>query len=62
MKIRIVEDNYSGYEFQVWRWYFPFWINVYYNTAKSPKIAEEMANDYVKMRGKTKVIKQWEVK
>jgi hypothetical protein len=25
-RYRIIRDNYCGYEVQVWRWYFPFWI------------------------------------
>jgi len=25
-RYRIVKDNYCGYEVQVRRWYFPFWI------------------------------------
>ena len=32
MKVRIVRDNYCGYAVQVWRWWFPFWIEPYTNT------------------------------
>lgn len=27
-KYRIVTDQYLGYECQVWRWYWPFWIQL----------------------------------
>ena len=23
---RIIDDDYSGYEVQKWRWWFPFWV------------------------------------
>lgn len=25
-KIRIVTDSYGGFEVQVWRWWWPFWV------------------------------------
>ena len=28
IKFRIVTDNYSGYEAQIWRWYWPFWVQI----------------------------------
>jgi hypothetical protein len=31
-KYRIVTDRYAGYEVQVWRWWFPFWLEVGCNT------------------------------
>lgn len=27
-KYRIVKDNYSGYEVQIKRWWFPIWLQV----------------------------------
>lgn len=46
MKLRIVNDNYSGYEVQIWRWYWPFWMMPGYsiNTFRSVSQAEEYAN------------------
>lgn len=28
MKYRIVTDKYAGYEVQIWRWYWPFWVQL----------------------------------
>lgn len=25
-RIRIVTDSYGGFEVQVWRWWWPFWV------------------------------------
>jgi hypothetical protein len=38
-RYRIVTDRYCGYEAQVWRWWFPFWVQMSFlgpiNTFKS---------------------------
>ena len=34
-KYRIVTDKYAGYEAQVWRWYWPFWCEIWVNTHKT---------------------------
>lgn len=48
MKFRIVSDAYNGYEVQVRRWWFPFWIQcACTNTHPSLEIAKE----YIKGRG-----------
>lgn len=40
-RYRIVADNYSGYEVQVWRLWFPFWIqHGFVNTYSSIEKAE----------------------
>ena len=28
-KYRIVMDMYNGYAIEVWRWWFPFWVEVH---------------------------------
>lgn len=35
MKYRIVHDKYCGYEVQVWRWWFPVWLQPECNTHMS---------------------------
>ena len=44
-KYRIVTDNYCGYEVQIWRWWFPFWVQVWesghINTHRSIEEAKE---------------------
>lgn len=27
-KYRVVSDSYAGFECQVWRWWFPFWVQM----------------------------------
>lgn len=41
-RYRIVRDGYLGYEVQVWRWYWPFWVQPYTNTHSSIERAEIM--------------------
>lgn len=49
MKLRIVKDNYCGYEVQVWNWWWPFWRQASYaNTHSSVENAEEWAKNYQK--------------
>lgn len=44
-KYRIVTDRYLGYEVQVWRIYFPFWIQLgWVNTHSSIEKAKEYIN------------------
>ena len=44
MKIRIVTDEYSGYEVQVWRWWFPIWMqHGFTNTHSTVERAERYA-------------------
>lgn len=42
-KYRIVTDNYSGFEVQTWRWWWPFWIQGATNTHRSVEAAEAYA-------------------
>lgn len=42
VKYRIVRDTYSGYECQIWRFWFPFWTELgHENTHKTIYDAEE---------------------
>lgn len=42
---RIVTDNYSGYEVQEWRWWWPFWVQCgRVNTHPTVERAEMYAN------------------
>ena len=55
-RYRIVTDRYLGYECQVWRLWFPFWIQMgLTNTHRSIEDAEE----YIR-RGKGKLVKHVE--
>lgn len=45
-KYRIVRDNYAGYEVQIKRWWFPFWIQVDFNTHYSIECAESYARNH----------------
>ena len=57
MKLRIVTDNYAGYEVQEKKWFWPFWRQCNFtNTHSSIENAEEWAKNYSK-----KVIKEWKV-
>lgn len=58
MKLRIVKDAYAGYEVQVKRWWFPFWVQANFtNTHSSIERAEQFARNYVNKF----VVKEWEV-
>lgn len=48
-RVRIVRDNYAGYEVQVWRWWFPFWVQAEFtNTHRSVEDAERFAEAYLR--------------
>ncbi len=46
---RIVSDDFSGYEVQKWRWWFPFWVQedkfCYTNTFKEIEDAKQWIED-----------------
>lgn len=47
MRLRIVTDSFLGYEVQVWRWYWPFWVQAdFVNTHSSVDRAEKWAEAY----------------
>lgn len=49
MRLRIVRDQFCGYEVQVWRWWWPFWIQAdFCNTHLSIEAAERWAEAYSK--------------
>jgi hypothetical protein len=56
IKYRIVKDDYCGYECQVWRLWFPFWLQM---NGVNTHISLESAIDYIK-KGEKKVV--WESK
>jgi hypothetical protein len=52
---RIVRDTYNGYEVQVRRWWFPFWVQLgFSNTHTSIERAEAWAEAAMK-----KEVKRW---
>ena len=56
MEYRIVSDNYSGYEVQIRRWWFPFWCcidsNTHTTTERAQSWAEAHAHKNIKYLGK----------
>ena len=54
---RIVTDAYAGFEVQVWRWWWPFWVeaggcNTHSSIERAEKWADEHACGCVKYLGK----------
>jgi len=47
-KYRIVRDTFSGYEAQVWRVWFPFWVQL---GGTNTHATDEKAEEYIKSRG-----------
>lgn len=43
---RIVRDRYMGYEVQIWRWWWPFWMEAGVNTFSTEEKAESWARAY----------------
>lgn len=59
MKYRIVTDAFSGYEVQVRRWWFPFWLQCGgTNTHASIDKAEAYAKRYAERMESKKVVKE----
>ena len=47
-KYRVVTDTYLGYEAQQWKWYFPFWVQVYYcNTGSTIEYSLKLIDDCI---------------
>lgn len=55
-RYRIVRDNYAGYEVQVWRWWFPFWVQPTINTHSTVEGAEQWAKQWDELRNVVKVL------
>lgn len=56
-RYRIVRDIYCGYEVQIWRWWFPFWVMAdSCNTFSSIEKAEEFAR--IHSQGEGYVVKE----
>lgn len=34
-RYRIVADTYAGFEVQIWRWYWPFWVEANFSNTHS---------------------------
>lgn len=47
-KYRIVVDDALGYEVQIKRWFFPFWLQVSCNTHSSIEAAEDFARRHAR--------------
>jgi hypothetical protein len=46
-KYRIVSDRYAGYECQIWRWYWPFWVQMgFTNTHLSIEAAKRYIDSH----------------
>lgn len=57
MKYRIVRDNYAGYEVQVWRWWFPFYIQCGdVDGICNTHMSLESAKEFIKKRRSKKVV------
>jgi hypothetical protein len=45
LRYRIVEDRYAGYEVQIRRWWWPFWVQAgFCNTHSTAERAEQWIN------------------
>ena len=46
MKVRIIKELEGGYQVQIKRWYWPFWINRHWSSVESYAVecAERLAN------------------
>ncbi len=47
VRYRIVTDNYCGYEAQLWRWWWPFWVQL---GGTNTHISVERAEAYISRR------------
>lgn len=48
IKARIVRDRWLGYEVQIWRWWWPFWVQANFsNTHTTIEGAERFAKEYL---------------
>lgn len=45
-KFRVVTDLYSGFEVQIWLWYYPFWQQIGINTQSSRERALKFIDKY----------------
>ncbi len=49
-KFRIVSDSYSGYECQIWRIWWPFWVQMgFTNTHRTLEEAKKFIANYKKV-------------
>lgn len=48
---RICIDRYAGYEVQIWRWWWPFWMQPRTNTFSTIDAAEKFAERYARFGG-----------
>lgn len=53
---RIARDRFAGFEVQVWRWWWPFWIQPRLNTHYSIEKAEQWARHHAEGYGVAKYL------
>lgn len=58
-KYRIVKADWSGYEVQVWRLWFPFWVQTAFNSAYDNLDSAKRCVDILKDTGKKVVWKDY---
>lgn len=58
-RARIVRDNYAGYEVQVWRWWFPFWLQAWNTGPTNTHSTIERAELFAKNCLQKEVIKEF---
>ena len=53
-KYRLVTDRDLGYECQVWRWWFPFWVEMWesWSVRDNTHASIEEAEDFIKYKKK----------
>ena len=63
-KYRIVRDNYAGYECQIWRIWWPFWVQMgSSNTHGTLERAEEYIEKYIESNSNRKrIVKEYSPK
>ena len=46
-KFRIITDEYNGYEVQIKRWWFPFWVQCWKNGSVNSFTSIDKAKDWI---------------
>lgn len=57
MKYRIRRDRYAGYQAEGWRWYWPFWCQLFgINTHATVENARRMIDRHASLHGKHRFV------
>ena len=56
-KFRIITDNYRGYEVQIKRWWFPFWVECWRDGMVNSFSSVDDAKKWIKV-GRPKIYKR----